>query len=244
MTRLAKFIAPAGLMMAAAVAVPAHAQVEGKIGTLDQPGVFVATEALQKANEQIRTQYAQQIELIRTRSQEQQTLLVKYDKNSDKDIDDAELAALKKTPDNAKYEALEKELVTLGNQVDGAGMFAIEQIALQYGSALDDVVKKEQIKLIIDPKSLLFLQPEADITAKVVTALNARVPAVGVIPPAGWRPTQQIAGLYQQVQQRRLLLARLAAEQQQQAQAGQAQPAAQPAAQPQQAEDPYAPKRN
>ena len=229
-------------MMAAATAMPAHAQIEGKIGTLDMPGVFVGTDALRNANEQIRTQYAQQIELLRTRSQEQQTILAKYDKNSDKDIDDAELAALKKTPDNAKYEALEKEIVSLGNQVDGAGMVAIEQIAVQYGSALDDVIKREQIKVLLDPKSLMFVQPEADISAKVVASLNQRVPAVGVIPPAGWRPSQQIVQLYQQVQQRRLLLAQIAQQQQQQQAAAGQQPAA--AAQQPKAEDPYAPKRN
>ncbi len=222
MTRLAKILAPAGLMVAAGLAMPAHAQVDGKIATLDMPGVFVGTDALRNSNEQIRTQYAQQIDLLRTRSQEQQTVLAKYDKNGDKNIDDAEMAAMKKTPDNTKYEALEKEIVSLGNQVDGAGMFAVEQIAVQYRSALDDVVKREQIKAIIDPKSLMFAAPEADITAKVIAALNLRVPAVGVIPPAGWQPTNQVAQLYQQIQQRLLLLAQMAQQQQQQ-QAGQAQ---------------------
>jgi Skp family chaperone for outer membrane proteins len=213
MTRLAKILAPAGLMVAAGLAMPAHAQVDGKIATLDMPGVFVGTDALRTSNEQIRTQYAQQIDLLRTRSQEQQTVLAKYDKNGDKNIDDAEMAAMKKTPDNAKYEALEKEIVSLGNQVDGAGIFAVEQIAVQYRSALDDVVKREQIKAIIDPKSLMFAAPEADITAKVIAALNLRVPAVGVIPPAGWQPTNQVAQLYQQIQQRLLLLAQMAQQQ-------------------------------
>ena len=214
MTRLAKILAPAGLMVAAGLAMPAHAQVDGKIATLDMPGVFVGTDALRNSNEQIRTQYAQQIDLLRTRSQEQQTVLAKYDKNGDKNIDDAEMAAMKKTPDNTKYEALEKEIVSLGNQVDGAGMFAVEQIAVQYRSALDDVVKREQ----------MFAAPEADITAKVIAALNLRVPAVGVIPPAGWQPTNQVAQLYQQIQQRLLLLAQMAQQQQQQAGQAQAQP--------------------
>jgi hypothetical protein len=68
--------------------------------------------------------------------------------------------------------------------------------------------------MVIDPGSLLFAPPEADITPKVVAALNAKVATVGVVPPSGWQPSREGAQVYQEIQQR-LLIAQ--AQQQQQA---------------------------
>ena len=55
MTRLAKFIAPAGLILAAAVALPASAQVQGNIATVDIPRTIIGTTAFQTAYEQVNT---------------------------------------------------------------------------------------------------------------------------------------------------------------------------------------------
>jgi hypothetical protein len=121
-------------------------------------------------------------------------------------------------------QTLEQEIVGLSNQIDGARIYAIEQIIVQYGSALQDVTTADQIKLVLDPGTVLFSAPEADITLKVVTALNARVPAVGVVPPAGWQPSREGARLYQEIQQFLAIAAQYAAQQQA------AQPAADPAA--------------
>ena len=85
---------------------------------------------------------------------------------------------------------------------------------MQYATALKDVTDAEQIKLVIDPGSLLYAPPEADITQKVTTALNARVPAVGVVPPAGWQPSREGVQIFQEIQQRLALAAQFQAQQQ------------------------------
>jgi Skp family chaperone for outer membrane proteins len=221
MKTFTKFLAPAGLALTMLAALPAQAQVEGKLATVDVSRTIIGTNAFQNAYEQINTTYSQQNELRRTKAQERQTLLATFDKNGDKQVDDAELQAKQKTPDFTKLQTLEQEIQALNNQIDGARIYAIEQIIVQYAAALQDVTTRDQIKMVIDPGSLLFAGPEADITQKVTTVLNAKVPQVLVVPPQGWQPSREGAALYQEIQQR-LIAAQIA----QQQQAQQANPAA------------------
>ena len=213
MTRLAKLLAPAGLVLAATAALPAQAQVDGRMASVDVTRTIIGTTAFQTSYEQVNTTYAQQNELRRTKAQERQTMLAKFDKNGDKQVDETEQAAMQKSADFPKLQALEQEIQGLSNQIDGARVFAIEQIIMQYGSALQDVTTAEQIKVVLDPGTVLFAVPEMDITPKVTAALNARVPAVGVVPPAGWQPSREGVQIYQEIQQRLALAAQMQQQQ-------------------------------
>jgi Skp family chaperone for outer membrane proteins len=213
MTRLAKLLATAGLVLAATAALPAQAQVDGRMASVDVTRTIIGTTAFQTSYEQVNTTYAQQNELRRTKAQERQTMLAKFDKNGDKQVDETEQAAMQKSADLPKLQALEQEIQGLSNQIDGARVFAIEQIIMQYGSALQDVTTAEQIKVVLDPGTVLFAVPEMDITPKVTAALNARVPAVGVVPPAGWQPSREGVQIYQEIQQRLALAAQMQQQQ-------------------------------
>jgi Skp family chaperone for outer membrane proteins len=213
MTRLAKLLAPAGLVLAATAALPAQAQVDGRMASVDVTRTIIGTTAFQTSYEQVNTTYAQQNELRRTKAQERQTMLAKFDKNGDKQVDETEQAAMQKSADLPKLQALEQEIQGLSNQIDGARVFAIEQIIMQYGSALQDVTTADQIKVVLDPGTVLFAVPEMDITPKVTAALNARVPAVGVVPPAGWQPSREGVQIYQEIQQRLALAAQMQQQQ-------------------------------
>ena len=225
MTRLAKLLAPVGLILAAAAALPAQAQVQGNVATVDIPRTIIGTTAFQTAYEQVNTTYAAQNELRRTKAQERQTMLAKFDKNGDKQVDDTEQQAMQKSPDFSKLQTLEQEIQGLSNQIDSARVYAIEQIIMQYPAALQDVTTKQQIKFVIEPSSLLFAPPEADITQQVTAALNTKVPAVGVVPPSGWQPSREGVQIFQDIQQRLAIAAQLA-QQQQAAGAQQGNPAA------------------
>ncbi|NCP13983.1 MAG: OmpH family outer membrane protein [Sphingomonadales bacterium] len=217
MTRLTKLLAPVGLVLAATVALPAQAQVDGRMASVDVTRTIIGTTAFQTAYEQVNTTYAQQNELRRTKAQERQAMLAKFDTNADKQVDETEQAAMQASADLPKLQALEQEIQGLSNQIDGARVYAIEQIIVQYGAALQEVATADQIKVVIDPATVLFAVPEADITQKVTAALNTRVPTVGVVPPAGWQPSREGAQLYQEIQQRLLAAQYAQAQQQQQA---------------------------
>jgi len=216
---LRKLLAPAGLTLCALAALPAQAQVEGRMATVDVSRTIIGTTAFQTAYEQVNTTYAQQNELRRSKAQERQTLLATFDTSGDKQVDDAELAAKQNSPDFVKLQTLEQEIQALNNQIDGARVYAIEQIILQYAASLQEVATRQQIKMVIDPSTLLFAAPEADITEQVTTTLNGKVPSVGIVPPAGWQPSREGAQIYQEIQQR-LLTAQLIQQRQQQQQQG------------------------
>lgn len=216
MTLLAKLIAPAGLALTALVALPAHAQVEGRMATVDISGTIIATTAFQNAYTEVNRTYSQQNELRRTKAQERQALLATFDTNGDKQVDDNELASKQNSAEMTKLQTLEQEIQALNNQIDGARIYAVEQIIVQYSAALQEVATRQQIKMVIDPSSLLYALPEADIAQQVVTSLNAKVPSVGVVPPSGWQPSREGVQLYQEIQQRLVAAAQQQAQQQQQ----------------------------
>lgn len=219
MTMFSKLIAPAAVALTALAAIPAQAQVEGRMATVDIARAVLGTTAFQTAYEQVNQTYAQQNELRRTKAQERQTLLATFDTNGDKQVDDAELAAKQKSPQFTQLQTLEQEIQALTNQIDAARVYAVEQVILQYAPALQEVVTKQQIKVVLDPGSLLFVVPEADVTAQITTALNAKVPSVGIVPPQGWQPTRESVQLFQEIQQR-LMAAQLMQQRQQQQQQG------------------------
>lgn len=219
MTIFSRLLAPAGVALCALAALPAQAQVDGRIATVDIPRTVIGTTAFQSAYEQVNTTYAQQNELRRTKAQERQTLLQTFDTNGDKQVDDAELAAKQNSPDFTKLQTLEQEIQGLSNQIDAARIYAVEQIIVQYAAALQEVTTQQQIKMVFDPGSLLFAVPEADITQQVTTVLNTKVPSVGIVPPSGWQPSREGVQLYQDIQQR-LLTAQMLQQRQQQQQQG------------------------
>lgn len=219
MTIFSKLIAPAAVALCAVAAVPAQAQVEGRIATVDISRAVLGTTAFQTAYEQVNTTYAQQNELRRTKAQERQTLLATFDTNGDKQVDDAELAAKQNSPQFTQLQTLEQEIQALTNQIDAARVYAVEQVILQYGAALQEVVTKQQIKVVLDPNSLLYVADGADVTAQITTALNAKVPSVGIVPPQGWQPARESVQLFQEIQQR-LMAAQLMQQRQQQQQQG------------------------
>ncbi len=218
MTLLGKLLAPAGLALTALTALPASAQVEGRLATVDISGTIIGTTAFQNAYAEVNRTYTQQNELRRTKAQERQTLLATFDTNGNKQVDDAELAAKQNSPDMAKLQTMEQEIQALTAQIDGARIYAIEQIIVQYPAALQDVTTAQKIKLVVSPDSLLFAAPEADITQQVITALNTKVAAVTVVPPAGWQPSREGVQVFQDIQQRLAAAAQFAQQQQQQAQ--------------------------
>ena len=228
MKLLVKSLAAASLAACAVSAVPATAQVQGRVATLDISRAIIGTSALQTAYNQVSTTYSAQIETRRTKTQQRQTLLQGFDTNNDNEVNDAELQAAQSSPQFAQLQTLEQEIQQLTNQIDAGRIFAIEQIFAQYPAALQEVVTQQQIQMVMSPATVLYAPQEADITQQVTTSLNTKVPQVGIVPPAGWQPTRQGVQLFQEIQQTlvaaQVLQQRQQAAQQQQQQGNQQAP--------------------
>ena len=220
MTMINRFLAPAMLAASTVLAAPLAAQVQGSIASLDLSRTVLTSSALATAYNEVGQTYAAQIEQIRTKTEQRQTILRTFDKDSNNQVDDAELAAAQKTPQFKQLETLEQEINQTNNQINAARIYAIEQILQQVSPALQQVVTDKKITLVLEPSAVVFQPPQADITEAVVTALNTRLPRVGIVPPQNWQPSRAGVQMFQEIQQ--MLAAAQAMQRQQQAQ----QPAA------------------
>ena len=228
MKTITKSLLPAGFAAITLTASPAAAQVEGKIATVDTTRAIIGTEALRTAYELVTTTYKAQIDQRTAKQQQLSDLLKPFDTNANGRLDDAELPAVQSSSSFAQIGQLEGEVASLTNQINNARIFAVEQIFAQYGTALEEVATAQQIQIVMPVSTVLYGVAEADITAQMTTALNTKVPAVGVVPPQNYRPSQQGAGLFQEIQQRLLtaqLIQQRAAQQQQQQQGNTEAPA-------------------
>lgn len=217
MKTITKLFGTAALAAAAFTTAPASAQVDGKMATVDTARAIIGTDALRTAYELVTTTYKAQIDQRAAKQSELTELLRPFDSNSNGRIDDAELPALQGASNFSQFQQLEAEVASLTNQVNNARIFAVEQIFQQYAAAIEEVATTDQIQMIVPVGTVLYARQEADITTKVTTSLNTKVPSVGVVPPQNYRPSQQGAGLFQEIQQR-LIQAQLIQQRQQQQQ--------------------------
>lgn len=220
MTTISKILAPAGLAIAAlAAATPAAAQVQGKIATADVSRAVISTTALQTAYNQVNTTYAPQMETRKTKQEQLANLLKPFDTNANGNLEEGELPALQKSPNFTQIQTLESEVASLNMQMNNARIYAVEQILVQYPTVLQEVATKEQVAVVLQPEAIQWAGQAADITPKITAALNTKVPSVQIVPPADYRPSQQGAQVFQEIQQY-LIVAQLRQQQQAQQQPG------------------------
>jgi Skp family chaperone for outer membrane proteins len=217
----------AALALATAIAAPASAQVSG-IGVADPAVVVAGSKALQAAYSQISTTYSAQRGQLQTLDQQRLAILKKFDKNNDGRLDDAEQKAAQaaNNADRKQLESVQDQIDKIQQPINMAGAYAVSQIAAQLNPAVQQVVSQGNVQLIIPSNTVIYAAAPANITEKIITALDQRLPTVSISPPAGWQPDQETVQLFQDVQQVRLAAA---VRQQQAQQAAGAQPQ-QPAA--------------
>lgn len=222
----------AALLSAAAIAVPASAQVAG-IATADTSVAIARTKALGAGYQSISTQYAAFGQQIQQKRKEINDINTQLDTNKDKELTQAELdVAIKaKSPLLTQIDTKQKEINQLQDPIIKAQLYTVEQIALKYEAAQQAVITAKKINVILAPDAFVWAPDAVDVTSAITAELDKAIPVANTTPPADWRPSRQVAALYQQIQQLFDNAARLQAAQ---AAAGQQQPAAAPAAPAQQ----------
>ncbi|MDX3910815.1 MAG: OmpH family outer membrane protein [Sphingobium sp.] len=91
----------------------------------------------------------------------------------------------------AQTQTYQQELQRLGQPIALANAYVEQQITAKLSDALKSAMTKAKVDLVLTPDATVSYQPTVDITAAVVTELNALVPSVGITPPAGWQPAQR-----------------------------------------------------
>ena len=195
-------VAVAALLSAAAIAMPASAQVAG-IATADTSVAIARSKALGTAYQQIGTQYAAAAQQMQTKRTEINNLNAQLDTNKDKNLDQAEVdAAVKaKNPLLAQIDTKQKEINALQDPIIRAQLYSVEEIAKRYEAAQQAVITAKKISVILTPEAFVWAPDAVDVTTAITAELDKAVPSVAITPPADWRPSRQGAALYQAIQQ-------------------------------------------
>lgn len=221
-------VVAAAFLSAAAIAMPANAQVAG-IATADTAVAIARSKALGTAYQQIGTQYAANAQQMQTKRTEINNINIQLDTDKNKELTQAELdAAIKaKNPLLTQLDTKQKEINQLQEPIIKAQLYSVEQIALKYEAAQQAVITAKKINVILAPDAFVWAPDSVDVTAAITAELDKAVPSVGITAPADWRPSRQVAALYQTIQQ---MFENAARAQAAQAAAAQAPQAGQPAA--------------
>ncbi|MEG3122561.1 OmpH family outer membrane protein [Sphingomonas sp. GB1N7] len=197
MLLIAILAAPATMLGAA----QANAQA---VGVADPQGAIANTKAFGAAVAQIKTTYKTQLDQSAARRAAVQkeiealALALDTDKNGQVSQQELEAAQAAKRPEIAaiqqKQAAVQAEVGRLEAPAARAQQYAAEQIAMKYEAALQSVVAKRGVQLIVRPDAVIFAQPAADLTPAITAELDTVVPSVSTTPPANWQPGQAGAG--------------------------------------------------
>jgi Skp family chaperone for outer membrane proteins len=192
-TLFSKSLMLAAAPLAVAVALPsiAHAQT---VAVADLDEAVAKSNAGVLANNQINLTYKAQIDAAQARANALNTELTglrnaivaaQRAPNPNQAAIQTQAAAYQKRQQEA-----EREVQTLSQPFQLANAYAREQIALKLEAALDRAMTAKRVTIVLQPQAVIKALPVSEITADVITQLNALVPSVGTTPPAGWQPGQ------------------------------------------------------
>lgn len=222
-----RFTAAAALALAGAAAMPASAQVNG-IGTVNVPAAVYSSQALEAAYTQIFQTYGAQMTQLQQTMQQRDAVMTQFDTNQDGQLDQAEMAAAQaNTAAVEQLQGLNQTIAQLQGPITAAQVYAVEQILMQYSAAVEQVIRENNVQLILAPEAIVYAPQEVSLNDEVVAALNQRVPTVSTAVPEGWRPQQESVQIWEQVQELIQTLTQM--RQAQQAQQGQQQEQTTPA---------------
>ena len=189
------------LLIAAAVAAPAvfaaNAAQAQAVAIADPQAAMENTKAFQAAAATIRTTYASAITQLQTRQTaiqaELQPLVTKFQADQRGNVPQATLQS-EATAIQAKENAARQELGTISAPIQRAQAYALEQIQPKLNDAVTAAMKARGVTLLLKPDGAYVIQPASDLTPAITTQLDAVVPSVNAVPPAGYQPGQNAGG--------------------------------------------------
>ncbi|TAK10422.1 MAG: OmpH family outer membrane protein [Rhizorhabdus sp.] len=192
--KTAAIAAGVALLPAAAHAQAAAASAAAATGVaiVDLDAAIANSAAWQSARAQIETTYKVQITAAQTRQNALQaelnalrTEIETLQKNpaTPKATLDAKIATFQ-----SKGQAAQAELQRLALPFARPQAYAREQIEAKAEQALKAAMTAKRVGIALRPEATIAAS--SDITADMVTQLNALVPSVSITPPANWQPGQ------------------------------------------------------
>lgn len=190
----------AAILVAPAAMLGATSASAQTVAVADPQAAITNTKAFTNAVNQIKTTYKAQLDQSAARRAAVQkeieplALALDADKNGQVSQQELEAAQAAKRPEIAaiqqKQAAVQQEIGRLEAPAARAQQYAAEQVAQKYDAALQSVVAKRNVQIIVRPEAVMFAQPTTDLTPVITAELDTLVPSVGITPPANWQPGQ------------------------------------------------------
>ncbi len=184
----AAVLALAPMTAMALATAPAAAQSKTGIAIADLERAVGTSTAYTTARTQMNTTYKAQIDAVTARR-----TAIEADLKTKGEALQTATPALETQYQQyqAQTQTYQQELQRLSQPLTLANAYVEEQITAKLSDALKAAMTKTKVDLVLKPEATFSYQPTVDITAAVVTELNALVPSVGITPPAGWQPGGQ-----------------------------------------------------
>ncbi|NJS15726.1 MAG: OmpH family outer membrane protein, partial [Sphingopyxis sp.] len=196
-------LAAATLSVSPMLAAPASAQSKTGIAVADVRVAAARSAAFTTAMTQIETTYKAQIDARDARAQtlqaELNVLVAKYNEETRKPTPNQAVVQAAGKAVQDKRAAANAEVGQLGQQVDLAVAYVEDQISVRMNDALRAAMKRLKVDLLLNPDAVLARETNVDITDAIVADLNAILPNVTIVPPAGYQPGQLVQARNQEL---------------------------------------------
>jgi Skp family chaperone for outer membrane proteins len=204
MKTLLKPIAFAALLLAGsstivhAKSAPAEAasSAKGPIAVVNLNNVIGSSSAYRTAQTQSTTTYAAQISSAETRKAaiiaQLQPMAEKFQR--DRAAPNANQAALAQEQQTIQQiqDSGTQELQRMMQPVALSNAYVQEQISDKLGAAMQSAMTKNGVSVLLKAEAVQMLTSATyDLTPQVLAELNAALPSVQIVPPAGWLPREQ-----------------------------------------------------
>ncbi len=187
-----KHILLAAALVSLAMLVANAAQAQA-VAVADPQAAMENTKAFQAAAATIRTTYASAITQLQTRQTAIQAelapLVTKFQADQRANVAQATLQS-EATAIQTKENAARQELGGISAPIQRAQAYALEQIQPKLADAVTAAMKARGVTLLLKPDGAYVIQPASDLTPAITTQLDAVVPSVNAVPPAGYVPGQ------------------------------------------------------
>lgn len=174
----------------AATAAPRAALLPG-VGTADLEVAVANTNAYRAAQQQRQSVYKPTFDAAQARARQ-------YDDQIKPLADQLNADITAKKPD-AQLQTQAVAIQKLRNQgeteikqmlapIELSETYVLEQISDKLPQAVQNVLGRRGITLLLAPDSVLVAAPQYDLTPQIVAELNVLVPTAQLTPPTGWQP--------------------------------------------------------
>ena len=180
---------------AAAPAAGAQAGVNG-IGIANLDAVLYNSVAFKKAQVDRETTYKAQFDAAKAREAEigaqTQAIVDKFQK--DKPAPGANVAALQQTAQTQVNKLQEDAKAQIGKIIEPVRLsdaYVAEQITDKRAQAVVAAMQKNNVGLLLSPEAVINVTNQAyNLSPAILAELNAALPSVQIVPPAGWLPRE------------------------------------------------------